>query len=84
MSTEAGSSLSLERECRSRYYEPLRTIGVGTGIGQPRRRITAAVAPDMSSGRESHQDCRTAMKDAVTPAGPPSCGLARRTDPTSD
>ena len=44
----------------------------------------AAIAPGTSGGRESHQDCRTAMKDAVTPAGPPSCGLARRTDPTSD
>ena len=42
-----------------------------------------AIAPG-TRGRESHQDCRTAMKDAVTPAGPPSCGLARRTDPTSD
>jgi hypothetical protein len=29
-------------------------------------------------------DCRTAMNEAVRPAGWPLCGLARSTDPTRD
>src|SRR2546430_5538085 len=53
-------------------------------LDQAADRASSGPAPRKPGVGTPRYDCRTAMNDAVTPAGLPLCGLARSTDPTRD
>jgi hypothetical protein len=80
------TTLSPHRKCHTFCASdvPNEILGGLEGDEPPRGLIMEQHRKIAEQGGRPAQDCRTAMKDAVTPAGPPSWGLARRTDPTSD